>query len=69
MLDTSQEEFKLTLEDRCDKCNAAAQVVATFLNGVLYFCGHHARKYNSSITTKAINIYDPQNQLEVLIHQ
>lgn len=55
----------LTAEDRCDSCSAAAQVVAEFLNGPLYFCGHHARKSISAITSKAINLHDPESQLSL----
>lgn len=60
-----KEEVVLTANDRCDACSAAAQVVATFLNGPLYFCGHHARKSIESITAKAINLHDPDNQLSL----
>lgn len=34
-------EWKLTAQDRCDKCSAQALVEVTGLNGVLLFCGHH----------------------------
>ncbi|MHA6630533.1 DUF7455 domain-containing protein [Pseudonocardia sichuanensis] len=34
----------LTRHDRCDRCTAAAQVVAVIPNaGELLFCGHHTR--------------------------
>lgn len=59
------QEIVLTANDRCDACSAAAQVVATFLNGPLYFCGHHARKSIEAITSKAINLHDPENQLSL----
>jgi len=39
---------ELTLQDRCDSCGAAAKIIATFLNGELLFCGHHARKAGSA---------------------
>lgn len=38
---------KLTLLDRCDRCNAAAKVIATKENKELYFCEHHRRKYEN----------------------
>lgn len=54
---------KLTAEDRCDKCSAAAKVVATFLNGELMFCGHHARAIKDSLKLKSVGIYDPDNEV------
>ena len=51
---------ELTLQDRCDACSAAAKVVATFLNGELLFCGHHARKINNELKLKAVSVYDPE---------
>ncbi|HLU59298.1 MAG TPA: hypothetical protein VKZ81_27875 [Pseudonocardia sp.] len=36
----------LTRHDRCDRCNAAAQVRALLPSGgELLFCGHHARAH------------------------
>ena len=51
---------ELTLQDRCDACGAAAKVIATFLNGELLFCGHHARKMNDTLKVKAVSVYDPE---------
>lgn len=59
-VETSRE---LTLQDRCDSCGAAAKLVATFLNGELMFCAHHARKMNKSIIDKSISIFDPEGAL------
>ena len=36
----------LTLQDRCDRCNAQAFVKVTGSTGDLLFCGHH---YNKAI--------------------
>lgn len=36
----------LTLQDRCDRCNAQAFVKVQGVNGELLFCGHH---YNKAI--------------------
>lgn len=44
---------EITLSDRCDRCGAAAQVRAVFLEGDLYFCGHHARKFNETLAKTA----------------
>jgi hypothetical protein len=57
---------ELTLQDRCDACGAAAKVIATFLNGELLFCGHHARKMNSNLKLKAVNVYDPEGVTNTL---
>lgn len=57
---------ELTLQDRCDSCSAAADVVATFLNGELMFCGHHARKNAEMLKSASINIFDPKNSLNAL---
>jgi hypothetical protein len=51
---------ELTLQDRCDSCSAAAKVVATFLNGELLFCGHHARDLQETLKVKAVSVYDPE---------
>jgi len=57
---------ELTLQDRCDSCSAAAKVIATFLNGELLFCGHHARNLNESLKLKAVNVYDPEGVTNTL---
>jgi hypothetical protein len=57
---TIVEERELTLNDRCDACQAAAKVVATLLNGELLFCGHHARAYKEPLKTKSLKVYDPE---------
>jgi phage FluMu protein gp41 len=57
---------ELTLNDRCDACQAAAKVVATLLNGELLFCGHHAREYGTSLVTKSLRVYDPEGVLNLI---
>jgi hypothetical protein len=47
-------------------CNAAAKVVATFLNCELLFCGHHARNVKASLQEKSVNIYDPENEIGLI---
>lgn len=59
MTATVQVEFELTAADRCDSCSAAAQVVVTFLNGTLMFCGHHANKNKTAILNKSLGVWDP----------
>jgi hypothetical protein len=41
-------------------------VIATFLNGELLFCGHHARKMNNDLKLKAVNVYDPEGVTNTL---
>jgi len=36
----------LNIHDTCDKCGVQAKVRASFINGDLFFCGHHARNLN-----------------------
>lgn len=61
MTDTKLEEkveFQgLTALDRCDSCGAAAQARATFVNGYLFFCGHHARKHKDKLSSAALAVY------------
>ena len=64
---TSTIERELTAQDRCDSCSAAAKVVAKFLNGELMFCGHHARKSSEELRLKAVELYDPEGELESLL--
>lgn len=66
MTETSVHTRELTLNDRCDACSAAAKVVATFLNGELMFCGHHARQKLDSLKIKAVALYDPENECGLL---
>jgi hypothetical protein len=62
-VDTQRE---LTANDRCDSCTAQAKVVATFLNGELLFCGHHAKKLDAALKIKALNVYDPEGVTNTL---
>lgn len=50
----------LTALDRCDRCGAGARVRATFMEGQLLFCGHHARKAGASLVLSALHVWDPE---------
>jgi hypothetical protein len=65
-VDVKPQERELTLNDRCDACSAAAKVIATFLNGELLFCGHHARDLEKHLKTKAVTVYDPEGVTNTL---
>ena len=62
-------EYLLTLNDRCDRCNAQAYVKAIGLDGDLLFCAHHYNKIVDNavgydkIMKFAINIVDERNKL------
>jgi hypothetical protein len=62
---TTEVNRQLTAQDRCDACSAAAQVIVTFLNGELMFCGHHAKNKADSLKLKSVNIFDPNNYLNL----
>jgi hypothetical protein len=50
--------------EKCDRCGVRARVGASFLNGELYFCGHHAKTFQPYLIEKAITIYDPERYME-----
>jgi len=62
---TTEVNRQLTAQDRCDACSAAAQVIVTFLNGELMFCGHHAKDKQESLKLKSVNIFDPNKYLNI----
>jgi hypothetical protein len=55
----------VTAQDRCDACGAEAKLRATFNSGELLFCGHHGRKYLPQLIAQAIEMYDPNNELDL----
>jgi hypothetical protein len=59
-------ERELTLNDRCDVCQAAAKVVATLINGELLFCGHHARSYGQRLIDTSLRVYDPEGVFNLI---
>jgi hypothetical protein len=49
----------LTAADRCDRCGAAARVLAVLNNGgELLFCGHHGREHRSGLERIAVYVED-----------
>lgn len=64
MTSTVDTKRPLSVEDRCDKCQARAMVRATFLTGELYFCGHHAKETGYTLPLKAIEIFDPEGVMQ-----
>lgn len=57
---------ELTAADRCDKedCNARAYVRASFIEGDLYFCGHHAKELREKVEPRTILWLDETHFLE-----
>jgi hypothetical protein len=47
-------------------CGAAAKIVATMLNGELLFCGHHGREHKDALVPKAIKVYDPEGEFNLI---
>ena len=49
--------FPLTAADRCDRCGARGATRIVLDNGGdLVFCGHHARKYETTIQAVAVDV-------------
>jgi len=47
----------LTAADRCDRCGARGATRIVLDNGDdLVFCGHHARKYETTIRAVAVDV-------------
>jgi hypothetical protein len=63
---TTVTERELTLADRCDSCGAAAKIVATFTIGELFFCGHHGRQAGAELILKALHVFDPEGEFNLL---
>lgn len=57
---------KLTLQDRCDSCGAAARIVATLVSGELLFCGHHGRKFSQALVSQSVQVYDPEGEINLV---
>jgi hypothetical protein len=60
---TALAQPQLLATDRCDRCGSQAQVRATMLTGMLLFCGHHARRHSSVLSSQAATIYDPNDSM------
>jgi hypothetical protein len=49
----------LTAADRCDRCGAAALVLAVLpTGGELLFCGHHANEHSERLEQLAAVLHD-----------
>jgi hypothetical protein len=57
------QERALTLQDRCDVCQAQAFVQVKLLNGELLFCGHHYYKYSEKLNNSSYEIIDERHYI------
>lgn len=55
---TKEKQRYLTLQDRCDRCNAQAWVLVKGMSGELNFCSHHFTKHEESLYNWAYDIID-----------
>jgi len=53
----------LKLADRCDRCNAQAFVLVNFMEGELFFCGHHFAKHELMLREKGYEIIDERYKI------
>jgi hypothetical protein len=53
----------LSSADRCDRCGAAAYVLAVLSAGDLLFCAHHGRRYAAPLGATALLVIDESQQL------
>jgi len=54
-------EQMLTLQDRCDRCQAQAFVLVKGMEGELLFCGHHFTKHEEALYDWAYDIIDERD--------
>ena len=53
-------EMPTLINAKCDKCGVQALVIGAFLNGNLFFCGHHAKELAPQLVRQALKIHDPE---------
>lgn len=56
MTDTRTDVLKVA--DRCDRCQAQAFVLVNFMEGELFFCGHHFTTHELMLREKGYEIID-----------
>jgi hypothetical protein len=59
----TQSVGSLSPVDRCDRCGAAAYVLAVLTTGDLAFCAHHGRRYAAPLAATALLVIDESEQL------
>jgi hypothetical protein len=53
----------LTIQDRCDRCNAQAWVEVKGIEGTLLFCNHHFTKHEEALYNWAYEIVDEREYI------
>lgn len=54
----------LTAADRCDRCSAAAKVIAVLPSGSeLFFCRHHFTEHEAGLAKMGATITEPTAEL------
>ena len=51
---------------KCDSCPARAKKIATFLTGDLFFCNHHAKKFEPKFVSYVIQLKDIEDGAQYL---
>lgn len=62
-IEAPAKERYLKISDRCDKCYAQAFVLVKFINGNLYFCGHHFAKNELQLIESSYEIIDEREYI------
>jgi len=68
-----QDEYLLTMHDRCDACGGQAYVCVTGTTGELMFCAHHYAKIMSdpsglvSMEKFAVDVVDERGRLDAKV--
>lgn len=63
IIEEVKQDQTLTLQDRCDSCNAQAFVMVKLLSGELFFCGHHFTQHELSLRESAYEIVDEREYI------
>lgn len=53
----------LTIQDRCDRCEAQAFVAVKGLSGELLFCGHHFSQHQEALEIWSYQIIDEREYI------
>ena len=61
MTDVKTDDLKIA--DRCDRCQAQAFVLVNFMEGELYFCGHHFNDHELMLREKGYEIIDERYKI------
>jgi len=60
---TDEKTDVLKVADRCDRCHAQAFVLVNFMEGELFFCGHHFAKHELMLREKGYEIIDERYKI------